>query len=177
MEHMDALAMLVNSQYCHDDSKTPLQHWLRCDYFSRMSCRAMADFIPAMLKIAGKTEEQVLKSGWELSSEQLENLSRTEHERWCAFHYCMGFTPMGEEAYTQRAQIYCRQLAAGEKPLRIGKDMEERTHACLVSWEELDALSERESRITGKPVNYREMDAENVLMVPQLLRAGHKAEV
>lgn len=177
MEHMDALAMLVNSQYCHDDSKTPLQHWLRCDYFSRMSCRAMADFIPAMLKIAGKTEEQVLKSGWELSSEQLENLSRTEHERWCAFHYCMGFTPMGEEAYTKRAQIYCRQLAAGEKPLRIGKDMEERTHACLVSWEELDALSERESRITGKPVNYQKVDTENVLMVPQLLRAGHKAEV
>ena len=170
METMDALAMLVNSQYQHDDGRTPLQHWLCCDYFSRMSCRATADFLPAMLKMAGKTREQILESGWELTPEQKENLSRTEHLRWCAFHYCMGFAPMTEEEYQARTREYCRQIAAGEKPLRIGKNMVNRTHACLISWEELDGLSAAETCITGKAVDYKAMDTENVMLIPELLR-------
>ena len=162
--------MLVNSQYQHDDGRTPLQHWLCCDYFSRMSCRATADFLPAMLKMAGKTREQILESGWELTPEQKENLSRTEHLRWCAFHYCMGFAPMTEEEYQARTREYCRQIAAGEKPLRIGKNMVNRTHACLISWEELDGLSAAETCITGKAVDYKAMDTENVMLIPELLR-------
>ena len=177
MEHMDSLAMLVNSQYMHDDSQTPLQHWLRCDYFSRMSCRATADFIPAMLKMTGRSADQVLQSGWDLTPAQLETLGRTEHSRWCAFHYCMGFTPMTQEEYAQRAQQYRSQLQAGESPLRINKNIQNRTHACLISWEELDALSQRESQITGKPVDYKQMDIDNVMVVPKLLRAAQNSEV
>lgn len=174
MEHMDALAMLVNSQYQHDDGRTPLQHWLQCDYFSRMSCRATADFLPAMLKMVGKTKAQVLNSGWKLTPAQTENLSRTEHLRWCAFHFCMGFAPMSREEFDERADTYRRQLAEGVKPLRIGKNMQNRTHACLVSWEELDALSEKENKITGKSVDYKAMDTENVLMIPRLLGSDEK---
>ena len=176
MEKMDALAMCVNSHYQQNSEKTPLEHWLRCDYFSRMSCRAMADFIPAMLKMVHKTREQVLESGWDLTPMQLETLSKTEHLRWCAFHYAMGFSPMTREEYDARTETYRRQLAAGEKPLRIGKNMVARTHACLVSWEELVELSERENRITGKSVDYQAMDTENVLIVPELLRAGEKTK-
>lgn len=170
MEKMDSLAMLVNNQYQHDSTQTPLEHWLQCDYFSRMSCRAMADFIPAMLKMAGRTRQQVRESGWKLTAAQTENMSRTEHLRWCAFHYCMGFAPMSAEEYQARTREYNRQLAAGEKPLRIGKNMTDRTHACLISWEALEELSQRETRITGKPVDYQAMDADNVMLIPELLR-------
>lgn len=176
MEKMDALAMCVNSHYQQDQEKTPLEHWLRCDYFSRMSCRAVADFIPAMLKMVNKTRAQVMESGWDLTPAQLETLSKTEHLRWCAFHYSMGFSPMTREEYDCRTETYRRQLAAGEKPLRIGKNMVARTHACLIGWEELAELSERENRITGKSVDYQAMDTENVLIVPELLRAGEKTK-
>ena len=83
---------------------------------------------------------------------------------------------MTREEYDHRAETYSRQLAAGEKPLRIGKNMAERTHACLIGWEELVELSEREAGITGKTVDYQAMDTENVLIVPELLRAGENVK-
>lgn len=177
MKKMDKLAMLVNDRYQSDREKTPWQHWLNCDYFSRMSCRATADFIPAMLRMAGKTAQQVREEGWELTREQLENMSRTEHLRWCAFHFCMGFAPMTAEEYDAREAKYLQQVAAGEKPLRVGKNMQDRTHACLIGWEELDALSQRESRLTGKELDYKAMDADNVRLIPELLQAQGKSEV
>lgn len=177
MREMDQLAILVNSHYQADPAKTPWEHWLCCDHFSRMSCRANADFVPAMLRMAGLTKEQVRKTGWSLTPAQLEVMSRTEHLRWCAFHFCMGFTPMTQEEYNAREAVFLRQTAAGEKPLRVNKNMDARTHACLIDWEELDALSLRESRLTGKQINYKAADTENVRLVPELLRAQGKTEV
>ena len=49
------------------------------------------------------------------------------------------------------------------------------THACLVPWEDLDALSARESEITGVRVDYKAMDRNNVLAVPDILRAAETA--
>lgn len=177
MEEMDELAMLYNSRYQADETKSAREHWRNCDYFSRMSCRAAADFVPAILRMAGRTESQVREEGWNLSELQLENMSRTEHLRWCAFHFCMGFSPMTAEEYSTRAEIYLQQTAAGEKPLRIGKDMRLRIHACLTDWESLDALSAQESRLTGRIVNYKAMDTENVCLVPELLQARAQTEV
>lgn len=174
MQDMDSLAMLVNSHYQSDPGKSSRDHWLCCDYFSRMSCRAAADFTPAVLRMAGITEEQVLQNGWTLTHAQLENMSKTEHLRWCAFHFCVGFAPMTAQEYDARAEIYRRQLAAGEKPLRIGKNMDSRTHACLVDWEALDDLSRKESSLTGNAVDYKAMDTENVLLIPELLQARKK---
>ena len=174
MEEMDELAMLFNSRYQSDAAKTPREHWRSCDYFSRMSCRAAADFVPAVLRMAGHTDSQVQEAGWDLSEAQLEIMSRTEHLRWCAFHFCMGFSPMTPEEYSARAAIYLQQTAAGEKPIRVGKDMDRRTHACLIGWEELDALSAKESRMTGKTVDYKAMDAANILLIPELLQAQQK---
>lgn len=177
MKKMDEMAMLVNSHYQANSEKTPWEHWLHCDYFSRMSCRATADFIPAMLRMAGVTENQVEETGWSLTEEQLEIMGRAEHLRWCAFHYCMGFSPMTSKEYDSREALYLRQIAAGEKPLRVGKNMQGYTHACLIDWDALDALSLRESRLTGKPVDYKAMDKENVLLIPELIRARRKTEV
>ena len=83
---------------------------------------------------------------------------------------------MGEEEYSERADTYICQKAAGEKPLRIGKNMKNRTHACLISWEALVDLSAREEAITGKAVDYQAMDTENVLVIPKLLSALEKTK-
>lgn len=168
---LDKMAMMLNHYYCNDESKTPLQHWMECNYFNRMSSRASADFADAMLWIMGSTREQAAREGWELTEKQLENLSRTEHLRWCAFHYCMGFAPMSEGEFARRGELYLKQLEeTGKASIRIAKDMDRRVHACLVSWEELDDLSARENRITGKSVNYQALDTENVLAVPELMK-------
>ena len=170
---LDQKAMILNHTYQAQSHKTPLQNWMECDYFSRQSCRAATDFIPALLRAAGKTPEQVAAGDWALTKEQLENLSRTEHLRWCAFHYCMGFSPMTPEEYSERADIYCRQKAQeGKATIRIGKNMHNKTHACLICWEDLNALSAKESAITGKEIDYQAMDTDNVLAVPQLLQAA-----
>lgn len=171
-ESLDQMAMVINHRYQNEDSKSALQHWMECDYFSRQSCRASADFVPAMLRAAGKTAEQVLAGDWSLTDAQRENLSKTEHLRWCAFHYCMGFSPMTDEEFDSRARLYREQLAQnGKATVRIGKNMASMTHACLVGWDELRVLSEKEAEITGKYTDYHAMDTENVLAIPELLRA------
>jgi hypothetical protein len=78
---------------------------------------------------------------------------------------------MTAEEYRSRAATYLEQIKTpGVKPLRIGKNLDAKTHACLIGWDELDALSQREFAITGKKVNYKDMDTENVRIIPKLLR-------
>ena len=177
MGEMDKLAMLVNSHYQADSGKSPEEHWRGCDHFSRMSCRAAADFIPAVLRMAGQNEAEVLENGWTLTENQLETMSKTEHLRWCAFHFCMGFSPMTQEEYNAREKTYLQQVAKGEEPLRIGKNMHARTHACLIDWDQLDELSLHESALIGRTVNYKDMDAENIRLIPLLLQTRRKTEV
>lgn len=54
--------------------------------------------------------------------------------------------------------------------IRISKNTLLRTHACLIPWEELDALSAKENAVTGRSVDYKQLDINNVLAVPRLLR-------
>ena len=168
---LDRMAMELNASYMGDSSKTSVEHWMNCDYFSRMSCRASTDFVPAILRAAGKTEEDALNGDWEFSDRQLEVLGHMEHLRWNAFHFCMGFRPMSESEFDSRAAEYLRQKESTGKPtIRIAKNMAAHTHACLVDWQELDALSEKEHQITEKPVNYKKEDIKNILTVPTLIR-------
>lgn len=172
---MDGMAMVINHYYQGSSGVTPVADWMNCDFFSRMSCRASADFMDAMLKAAGKTEDQVLAGDWVLSEKLLENLSIMEHLRWCAFHFCMGFSPMTAQEYDSRTARYLAEKAeTGNSRIRIGKNMQDRTHACLIPWEALDKLSETESAITGKSVNYKAMDTDNVLAVPRMLEIRSK---
>lgn len=176
-QQLDHMAMILNHQYNKGSKNTALEDWMHCDYFSRTSCRASADFIPAMLRMAGKTAPQAANGDWQFTAQQLENLGITEHERWCAFHYCMGFDTMSTEEYSQRAETYRRQMAEdGKASIRIGKNTEMRTHACLIGWDELDELNKKEEAITGKKVDYKSMDIDNVLAIPQLLVAANGTE-
>ena len=174
---LDKMAMLLNHRYQPASEKTALENWMECDYFSRQSCRASADFAGAMLKIAGVTQEEA-KKNWHPGEELLLNLSKTEHHRWCAFHYCMGFHAMSDEEFDSRAAIYRQQVEeTGKASIRIAKNMAGQTHACLVDWEGLKTLSQKEAEVTGKYTDYQKMDTENVLALPELLRAAGDSEV
>ena len=171
-DRLDEMAMILNHRYQPNSGKTALENWMECDYFSRQSCRASADFLPAMLRAAGKNAADVVKGDWTLTDAQKENLSKTEHLRWCAFHYCMGFSPMCEEEFDTRANAYAEQMKQdGKTTIRIGKNMTGRTHACLIGWDELDRLSEKEAVITGKFIDYKALDTDNVMAIPELLRS------
>lgn len=154
---LDETAIALNHTYC--GSGNAKENWAKCDYFSRMSSRASADFLPAMLHMSGVTPEK-----WCQDTDLLENLAKTEHKRWCAFHYAMGFSKMPNDVWNKRAEIFREELArTGSGRIRIGKDLDRRMHACLIDWEDLDELSARESQVTGKPVDYKQMDRNNVL--------------
>lgn len=162
---LDAMAALLNHSYCNN-SLTVQENWAECDWFSRMSNRASADFMPSLAISAGKKLDD---RQWNLTDTQLDNLGKTEHMRWMAFHYVMGFEKMPEDVYRQREEQYIREKELyGNGRIRIGKDMSARQHACLIPWEELDALSDRENAVTGGSVDYRLMDKANVLAIPKL---------
>lgn len=169
---IDRMAMELNQTYC--GSGTLRENWLNCDYFSRMSSRASADFAVSLLHSAGIEPEEAL-THWDPQGELLENLAKTEHLRWCAFHYSMGFRSMSQEEFNHRAEVYRRELAeTGMGKIRISKDLNQRIHACLIPWNELDELSARENAITGKNTDYKEMDRNNVRAIPDVLRAMEK---
>ncbi len=159
---MDSLAMQIH--YVWARGKNPEEAWKTCDAFSRASCRAATDFYPAVLRAAHRTEEEVLGGMWPPEGELLENLSRTEHLRWCAFHYAMGYRSMDARTWQEQAEAYRR----GEKTA-LGKNRKSKLHACLIPWEELDALSRRENEVTGGQVDYKEMDRENVRAMAKVL--------
>lgn len=173
---MDIMAMAVNQIYCQGNGKTMQKNWESCDYFSRMSSRAFADFIPSMLHMAGQTLEGV-PADWKPEGELLENLAITEHMRWCAFHYSMGYTPMTPEEFHTRGRQHAKEREeTGKGKLRIGKDTLRRVHACLTPWEKLDELSQAENSYTGKNLDYKDMDRNNVLAMPQILAIAREAE-
>ena len=62
----------------------------------------------------------------------------------------------------------------GSSKFRIGKDLDARIHACLIDWDSLDELSVRENAVTGKKLDYKQMDKNNVLTLDQLLKAAEK---
>ncbi len=171
-ENADREAILLNSIYDSSD-RSPWEKWVACDSFSKMSSRAFTDFIPAYLKMSGSTREAVAAGDWHPDEAMQTVLGKTEHKRWVAFHYAMGYTAMTPEEFDSNAKLYAQCKAEGRPcPVRISKNTLARTHACLIPWDELDALSRRESAITGRNVNYKQTDINNVLSLPLLLKSS-----
>ena len=169
-EEADRDAIVLNAIY-DSSERSDWEKWVSCDTFSKMSSRASADYLPAYLKAAGRTKKQVLSGDWELPREMLEALGESEHKRWMAFHFAMGYDTMTDEEFNANAEQYRQLLADGVTPtIRISKNTLLRTHACLIPWEELDALSAKENAVTGRSVDYKQLDINNVLAVPRLLR-------
>ena len=177
LNRMDAMAMQLHRLYQASSGQHAGQDWLHTDYFTRQSNRAAADFYPAMLRAAGKTKRQVLDGDWPPDQETLENLAQMEHLRWCAFHYASGYSTMPQAVFEERARAYRKEKESrGTASLRISRDEEKRLHACLIPWEELDALSRRENAVTGGKTDYKQADRNNVLSVQRVMAALEAAE-
>ena len=175
-EKADRLAILLNSTYDTSD-RSDWDKWVACDSFGKMSSRASADFIPAFIHASGSSREEILKGRWNPDKNMLAVLGETEHMRWCAFHYAMGYSPMRNEEFERNAAEYIRLQKAGIPcSVKIAKNADARTHACLIPWEELDALSERENSVTGRNVDYKQLDINNVLALPKLLKTADAEE-
>ncbi len=173
-EQADREAILLNSAY-DPSPRSDWEKWVACDSFSKMSSRASADFMPALVKASGSSAAELVSGAWQPSPELLRVLGETEHLRWCAFHFTMGFRPMSRERFEERAADYARRKAAGLPcSTKIARDLDSRTHACLVPWDELDALSARERAVTGREIDYQQTDINNVLAMPRLLQAWRK---
>ena len=172
----DRLAILLNSTYDSSD-RSDWEKWMACDSFGKISSRASADFIPAFIRISGSSREEILAGNWNPDDGLQQVLGETEHLRWCAFHYPMGYVPMSRMEFEANIEAFSRLQAEGKRPgFRISKNPEERKHACLIPWEDLDTLSEEENRATGRNVDYKQIDINNVLALPRLLRSEQKIE-
>ena len=172
-EDADRSAILLNASYDHSD-RSDWEKWVACDSFSKMSSRASADFMPAFIRAAGTTKQEMLAGRWQPGETLLQNLGETEHLRWNAFHFAMGYRTMSREEFEDNARTWARCRAEGRPCPKIAKNSEKRTHACLISWEELNELSAREKVLTGRDVDYQQTDIDNVLTLPKLLRAGER---
>ena len=169
-DRIDRDAILINSAY-DDSDRTDWEKWVACDSFGKMSSRASASFIPALVKASGYTEQEITEEKWEPDGKLLDVLGETEHMRWCAFHFANGYRKMSEEELSRNIENYIRCREKGLPLPRITKNSEQRTHACLIPYDRLDALSERENAVTGKNTDYRQLDINNVMMIPRILKA------
>ena len=162
---LDHRAMILNHQYHRNEGNTVEEDWQNCDYFSRMSCRASADFLDAILYSASLRKEDAANGIFLQDEDLLNTLGEAEHMRWVAFHACMRYQKMSDAQFIQRAE----RKRNGED-LRVNKDECTRTHACMVPWEELPALDKKEEELTGIRKNYQEMDKDNIRMIPEMLK-------
>ena len=168
-QRADRDAVIINSTY-DDSDRTDWEKWVACDSFSKMSSRASADFIPAFIRASGMTADEVRAGNWPPAADVLEVLGETEHLRWNAFHFVMGYSPMSSGEFDERADIYRKHTEKGLPGIRLSKDSENRTHACLIPWNELDDLSKKESSVTGREVDYKQYDINNVLIIPEIFK-------
>ena len=175
-ENADRNAIIINSVY-DTSEKSDWEKWVACDSFSKMSSRASAEFLPAFIRASGSSREEMLEGNWHPSEKMLENLGKTEHLRWNAFHFANGYRTMSDEEFEANAAEWRRCQEEGiPSTVRIARDTAARTHACLVSWDDLDALSLKVSAVTGRSVDYKQYDINNVLALPKLLRAGEESD-
>ncbi len=73
--------------------------WYKNSYSDRLSCDASAMFIPAMYRAAGIAADdpdpkRTMANKLKKNPVLLENLSKMEHQRWNAYSYTRGVTPM-----------------------------------------------------------------------------------
>lgn len=163
-DEIDRMAKEMNQAY-NDWKGDKEENWKACSYFNRMSSRAAADFVDALLYAAGTNREEA-KAHWDPQGNLLENLAASEHLRWNAFHYCMGFRPMTNAEFEERCKIYKQK---NDPDYRITKDIDQRIHACMIPWEELKAYADKENEVTNGERDYMKNDRNNVKAIRRIL--------
>lgn len=178
---LDARAIALNGMYCltaqdrlmpeADRRAKERGAWDAATEFNRESSRASCDFMDAMFALAGvdaaagDAAERFARAIGD--GALLDRLARVEHERWCAFHFCRGFAPMGPDELEARARAWDEDRRAGRP--RAGKpplDPLARRHGCLVGWDELPALEPLyalfDEKIASGEATLQGRDADNV---------------
>jgi hypothetical protein len=93
-----------------------------------------------------------------LSEEDIIQLGKVEHKRWNAFHILNGWKTMSIDELKKRTKV----LKGHKEKNGKQKDKINKLHACLVSWEELDKVSEIMEH------NYKSDDIETIMRIPSL---------
>jgi hypothetical protein len=167
----DRLAFSVNAVYARALGDDPVLSWKTLNYFSRASSRASAEFIPAVLASAHLSADSLTGDLFRKRLSEnpvlLTNLSITEHLRWCAFQAAYGIAPMSRAEMKERSLRGEHSIQKVIPPRGIGG-----RHVCLVPWEELDSLSEEYNALTGSRTDFKQMDTNNVLAIPEVLRGN-----
>ncbi len=160
-DELDGYAKELHHYYSKDKGNTLAEDWRQCGYFHRMSSRASVDYlIPLLRKITAGTNS--------LTPEQKENLAKSEHLRWCAFHYTFGYEAMDMAEFIERLEKQkAGTLDPGESPRQ---DSEARKHVCLVSWDKLDGISQTENAVTHGHRDYKQNDRDNIDTVMGLMK-------
>ena len=85
---------------------------------------------------------------------------------------------MSSDRMEENARILTENQKTGIPcSVRVTKDSDNHLHACLIPWEELDKLSQREKELTGREVDYKQIDKNNVLSLPMILQAEEQTEM
>ena len=152
---IDRYAIELNSRYGGD--------WKQLSYFHRMSARASVDYlIPLIRRIMTTTNT--------LTTEQRENLAKSEHLRWCAFHYTLGYEAMEIEEFIERTKDRLTEIQeSGYSSIRTVSNTKTKKHVCLVSWDELDEIAHIENSITHGHRDFKENDRDNIDVIMGLI--------
>jgi len=175
-ESEDIMAKAVHETYTELYGGKP---WHKLDWFTHESNRATADFISAMLYLAGglTAAEALVKGNIVDDDAHAEILAQTEHMRWNAFHAAMGYGRITIEEMRQRFAEYEGEKFSREHLDYCRRDTKLGLHACLASWDELDNISAvyRELALKAgnekeQKRNFKENDRDVVKYIPKFLQ-------
>lgn len=163
-EIMDSMARKMNALYNRLYNVEPADNWRDLDVFTKESNRSAASNITTKLRLLNlemreKTDEEnrtPVNLSEYLTGERFENLSKQEHLRWNAFHFASGWVTwiLDQTGDAQKA-----------------KDIKNRRHACLVSWEELEEVTQRFNQVPS----YQQLDRQQVKNIPMIIEhAGYE---
>ena len=93
-----------------------------------------------------------------MSEEEIINLGKLEHRRWNAFHILNGWKTMSLEQLNVRVE----GLIGHDEKDGKQKDRVKKLHSCIVSWEELDNVSNAMNH------DYKSDDIETIMRIPSL---------
>lgn len=129
-----------------------------------MSSRASVDYLIPLIR-------RIKSMSGKLTPMQKENLAKSEHLRWCAFHYTFGYDVMEIGEFLERLKKQQEEIKeCGHSDIKPRQDTKAMKHVCLVSWDKLDEIAELENSITHGNRDYKENDRDNVNMIMELMR-------
>ncbi|MDA8083098.1 MAG: NAD-binding protein [Nitrospiraceae bacterium] len=155
-EELDLLAKTCHVKYGRGK-------WQDLPIFKRNSNRAQAEHIDTKLHVLGLSKVRKSAVSGEqtlcdrdhymklLSELDEDELAIMEHERWNAFHFINGW----QKGVADQSQ-----------------DPKNRLHPCLVSWHELDMVTEAHRKVGINNDNYKDYDRSHVLNIPDILESA-----